>query len=110
MTREQFNNVVANFANYQGKQVEFEYYIPSANRYAKAVGFLYSFGQGIAWESFVISERNQKNMIHFSNVTLIISKEDELREALAKQGMALKPINRDSNAIKDEPKWEIVRI
>lgn len=33
----------------------------------------------------------------------------ELLSELAKQGLALNPINRDQYAIKDEPKWQIVK-
>ena len=34
---------------------------------------------------------------------------EELIKALNAQGFDLKPINRDRFAIKDEPKWEIVK-
>lgn len=34
----------------------------------------------------------------------------ELKEELNKRGLDLKPINRDSYSIKDEPKWEIVKL
>lgn len=33
----------------------------------------------------------------------------EVIEALEKQGLTLVPINRDKYAIKDEPKWQIVK-
>jgi len=34
----------------------------------------------------------------------------ELREALTKNGLALKPINRGPESIKDEPKWQLERL
>jgi hypothetical protein len=38
------------------------------------------------------------------NVTI-----ENVRDALAKRGIQLKPINRDRQAIKDEPKWELIK-
>lgn len=35
---------------------------------------------------------------------------EELRRELNKKGFDLKPINRDKYSIKDEPKWEIVKL
>jgi len=34
----------------------------------------------------------------------------ELLNELSKQGLTLQPINRDQNAIKDEPKWRIAKL
>ena len=35
---------------------------------------------------------------------------EELIQELNKQGLTLIPINRDSLSIKDEPKWEVVKL
>lgn len=35
---------------------------------------------------------------------------EKLVAALKLQGLTLKPINRDKHSIKDEPKWEIIKL
>lgn len=71
MTKNRFNQVKANFSEFEGKEVEFKYYIPSAYKYAKAKGILRKVGTGCNENCLIINERGKEKAIYFENVKFI---------------------------------------
>lgn len=67
MSENQFEYITKHFSQYQGRKVEFKYYIPSADKYAKGVGFIHGIGKGC----LIINERNWTHVIEHEHVTLI---------------------------------------
>ena len=71
MTAKAFNSIKENTEKFIGKKVEFQYFIPSANRYAKSTGYIKAIGLHYNSECFIISERSKEHAIHFSYVTVL---------------------------------------
>ncbi len=70
MTREQFNEVVSHFPQYKGKSVDYKYYIPSANRYSKAKGYIEAIGEKCNQDCIIIAERNRRYAIYYEHVII----------------------------------------
>ena len=71
MTQNYFNQVKANFSEFEGQEVEFTYYIPSADKYATAKGILKAIGTGCNEDSLIISSRGKDFAIYFKQVTML---------------------------------------
>lgn len=82
MTQNRFNFIKANFSKFEGKEVEFSYYIPSADKYATAKGFIKAIGTGCNEGCFIISERGKQHAIYFERVTIL----DDPKVTLKKDG------------------------
>ncbi len=68
MTQNRFYFVKANFSKFEGKKVEFKYYIPSADKYATAKGFLSKVGTGCNDGCFIINERGKRHAIFYGDI------------------------------------------
>lgn len=82
MTQNRFYFVKANFSKFEGKEVEFKYYIPSADKYATAKGILSKVGTGCNDGCFIINERGRSHAIFYGNVTIL----DDPKVMLKKNG------------------------
>ena len=60
-----------NLENYIGKDVKFNYFIPSANRESEGIGVVVGRGKGHLSEHVVIGHRGKDVAIHYSRVTLL---------------------------------------
>lgn len=70
MTREQYNDIVTNFPLYKGQQVEYKYFIPSANRYSTSKGVIEAIGEKCNKDCIIIGDRNRKYAIYYKYVII----------------------------------------
>lgn len=68
MTRFHFNQVLNNFSEFAGKEVQFDSFIPSANKYAKRYGNLKGIGTDANTESLLISNGGMVYAVHYTRV------------------------------------------
>lgn len=78
MTQDCFNFVKANFSKFDGKEVEFKYYIPSADKYATAKGILRKVGTGCNQYCFIIGSFGHNHAIFYGNVTILDDQNNSL--------------------------------
>lgn len=70
MTRNAFDYLSNNIAEFVGREVEYTYFIPSCDKYTTATGFIGGIGTNANSESLIINERGRKHAIHFTNVDI----------------------------------------
>lgn len=68
MTQNRFYFVKANFSKFEGKKVEFKYYIPSADKYATAKGILSKVGTGCNDGCFIINDLGKSHAIFYGDI------------------------------------------
>lgn len=71
MTQNKFNQIKDNFSKYEGREVEFTYYIPSADMYATNRGYLIEVGTECNEGHFIIQSGCLRACIYHKNVKLL---------------------------------------
>lgn len=107
MTNNRFNQVKANFSEFEGKQVEFKYFIPSANKYGTSKGFLRKVGTGCNENCLIVSERGIEYAICFKNVKFINEEPIEIIREEIERRIRMREENPDNFIDATSTSWAL---
>ena len=71
MKAQEFENIKANVNAYKGKLVDYQSYIPSADRFSTRKGYIKGVGEDVLRECLIVSERGEDYAIHYNRVELL---------------------------------------